>query len=239
MARSVFVVQHVPFEGPALIAPALAARGLAIETARQYEPGGPAFDPARHAGLVVMGGPMNAEQHDRYPFLAREIEWLRAALAAETPTLGVCLGCQLLASAGGSRVYPNRVKEIGFLEVEATAAAAEDLLLRPLGPRQAVLQWHGDTFDLPAGAVLLARAATCEHQAFRLGPRAWGLQFHLEVTAEVLDRWLSEPGMCGELNDPALPDAETLRRDGAVHFPKLAPLAAEVFTAFAAMCAER
>ena len=134
---------------------------------------------------------------------------------AKLPVLGVCLGSQLLAKALGSRVYANRVKEIGWYEVELLPAANDDRLFgglctsprpRPRAEREkvTVFQWHGDTFDLPKGAVQLARSAQCENQAFRFGEAAYGLQFHMEVTAEIIDSWLCQSDNCGELADVAV-----------------------------------
>lgn len=115
------------------------------------------FHPADWSGLVVMGGPMNADQVDEYPNLAAEVRWLQAAAAAELPTLGVCLGAQLLARAVGCRVYPNPVKEIGWYEIELLPFAASDPLFFGRGTRETVFEWHGDTFDLPPEATWLAR----------------------------------------------------------------------------------
>src|SRR5262249_43189076 len=159
----------------------------------------PQFEPRNFAGLVVMGGPMNVDQVDRYPNLAIEVQWLRQAVEAKLPILGVCLGSQLLAKALGSPVYANRIKEIGWYEVEWLPAATDDPLFSTLPRPTTVFQWHGDTFDLPPGAVQLARSPQCENQAFRYGPSAYGLQFHMEVTAAIIDDWLCESGNCGEL----------------------------------------
>ena len=107
-------------------------------------------------------------------------------MIADLPVLGICLGAQLLAKTLGARVYPNRVKEIGWYPIELTPAAADDPLFAQSGA-QTVFQWHGDTFDLPAGAVHLARSPLCENQAFRYGHNAYGLQFHIEMTAAMID----------------------------------------------------
>ena len=117
---------------------------------------------------------------------------LSSRLAMDLPVLGICLGSQLLAKTLGARVYPNHVKEIGWYPVELTPAAADDPLFAQSGTRT-MFQWHGDTFDLPSGAVHLARSPACENQAFRYGRRAYGLQFHIEMTAAMIDDWLSVP----------------------------------------------
>ena len=155
-----------------------------------------------------------------YPFLADEVRWLRQAVEADLPVLGVCLGAQLLAKALGSRVFANRVKEIGWYEVELLPEAADDPLFCDVASPATVFHWHGDTFDLPRGAVQLARSSQCENQAFRFGPSAYGLQFHLEMTAEMIDDWLCEANNCGELAgldyiDPAAIRRQTPRQSAA------------------------
>src|SRR5204863_2879167 len=110
-------------------------------------------------------------------------------------TLGVCLGAQLLAKAVGAEVYRHRQKEIGWYGIELTPEALDDPLFAGLPSTQTVFQWHGDTFDLPEGAVLLAKGATCRHQAFRLGRAAYGVQFHPEMTLEMVGDWLDQPSL--------------------------------------------
>jgi GMP synthase (glutamine-hydrolysing) len=234
--KPVLAIRHVPHESLGTIRHALDRAGLNVhylDVARELPA---AFDPRAWSGLVVMGGPMNVDETDRYPFLAAEVGWLRDAVAASLPTLGVCLGSQLLAKAHGARVYANGVKEIGWYDVELLPAAADDPLLAGLAPRERVFQWHGDTFDLPAGAVQLARSPQCERQAFRIGRCAWGLQFHLEVDAAIVESWLTEPGNCGELRALPYIDPAAIRRDTPAKLPALQRLAATVFGRFAALC---
>lgn len=140
-------------------------------------------------GLIVMGGPMNVYEEEVYPFLRDETDLLRAALAEDLPVLGVCLGSQLIAKAAGARVRRAPWKEIGWCPLALTPEGRRDPLLRGLGPEFPVFQWHGDTFDLPPGGLLLARSPV-GHQAFRLGNRIYALQFHLEVTASLIETWL-------------------------------------------------
>ncbi len=189
-------------------------------------------------GLVVLGGPMNVDQVEQYPFLARDIEWIDEAMSRGLPLLGICLGSQLLAKALGARVYPNSCKEIGWHPIELLPAAADDRLLAQSGPRM-VFQWHGDTFDLPSGAVHLARGTKCENQAFRYGRNAYGLQFHIEMTAGMIDQWLSEPGNCRELAALDDVDPAEIRARTPEELPRMQAMAAEVFGRFAAMCRAR
>jgi GMP synthase-like glutamine amidotransferase len=179
------IVQHVPAEGPYLLADALASAGVAV-TLRAVHAGEPLPATAEALdGLVVMGGPMSARADEGFPTRGRELALLADAVARGVPTLGVCLGAQLLAAASGGTVEPGAAgPEIGWGQVRLAAAAADDPLLAgtaDAGGALEVLHWHGETFALPPGAVLLASSDRYPNQAFRTGPRAWGLQFHVEV----------------------------------------------------------
>lgn len=242
----VWVLRHVPHEGLGTIADSLTRCGILSTTIDVAGPL-PQFDPKKISGLIVMGGPMNVDQTDRYPNLAEEVRWLREAVDANLPVLGVCLGSQLLAKALGRRVYANRIKEIGWYEIELLPAATNDPILknlpRPSGEgrgegaaRITVFQWHGDTFDLPAGTVQLARSPQCENQAFRYGDRAFGLQFHMEVTDEIIADWLCQSDNCGELAELDYIDPATIRRQTPEKLPNMIALGREVFDRFANLC---
>ncbi len=140
-----------------------------------------------------MGGPMGAGDDADHPWLAAERELIADAAGAGRPVLGVCLGAQLLAAALGARVYEAERPEVGLLEVELTGEGRADPLFAGIDDRPVSLQWHADTFDLPDGAVRLARSAAIANQAFRSGERAYGVQFHLEVTGEMAREWGSVP----------------------------------------------
>jgi GMP synthase (glutamine-hydrolysing) len=193
MMKSVLVFQHVPHETLGTLEQHISAAGLECRYLQLFESVPPRLEWGDASGMVVLGGPMNVDEVDRYPFLRQEVDWIGQALERELPVLGICLGAQLLAKTLGARVYPNGVKEIGWYDVELTPQAADDPLFAGCSPRQLVFQWHGDTFDLPSGAVHLAHSEACRHQAFRYGTRAWGLQFHVEVTPEMAIGWLEEP----------------------------------------------
>ena len=173
------ILQHVPYEGPASMVPWLKAAGYQIAPVHLYmgDPL-PAMDAVSF--LAVMGGPMSVNDEDQHPWLRREKTFIRRAIEAGKPVLGVCLGAQLIASVLGARVYPNPVKEIGWFPVEGIPQ--KDTRLFSFSKSTEVLHWHGETFDLPDGAVHLARSTHCENQAFQYGPRVMGLQFHLEMT---------------------------------------------------------
>lgn len=237
-------MRHAPQETLGNLEAVLRDGGLEVEVVDCFSKNWPAieragFEPHQLAGFVVMGGPMNVDQTDRYPFLATEVEWLRQAVAAGVPTLGICLGAQLLAKALGARVFPNRVKEVGWYDLEFLPTALEDPLLAGSRGTETVFQWHGDTFDLPPGAVHLARSAACEQQAFRHGASAYGLQFHLEMTAEMVADWLVDPDLCGELKNLDEINPHEIRRRAPAELAKMAPLAQRIFGRFAAMCRER
>jgi len=157
--------------------------------------------------VLVLGGAMHADHDERHPWLGDETRWLQQLLAGGTPTLGICLGVQLLARAAGSWVGPLQEPEIGWCGVELTDAGLADPVVGALPRTFEALQWHHYTYGLPPGAVELARSPACT-QAFRLGDRCWGVQFHPEVTRAQLDGWIADG------SDPA-PDPERLRAETA------------------------
>ncbi len=237
--KPILAVRQIPHEGLAGLEQFFTAAGLEhryVDAADvdQFE-----FRPADWAGLVVLGGPMNVDQTDEHPYLRNEVNWIRAALIAQLPLLGICLGAQLLAKTLGAKVFPNRIKEIGWYEIDLLPAAADDRLFAGCDSRQTVFQWHGDTFGLPLGAVHLARSAHCEHQAIRYGASAWGLQFHLEMTAATVDEWLGQSGNCCEIDGLDYIDAAEIRRRAPSDLPKMDRLAQVVFTRFVELCRAR
>jgi GMP synthase (glutamine-hydrolysing) len=155
------------------------------------------------AGLIVMGGPMGVYDTDRYPFLKQEKALIRQASKAGLPVLGICLGAQLIASALGAKVYPGPQKEIGWYPVEVVAP--NDEWTAGLPPQFMGFHWHGDTFDLPPGAVRLFGSKLYENQGFRLGANVLAIQFHFEVNAQMVNEWLEDEGCSAELR--TLPDA--------------------------------
>ncbi len=138
---------------------------------------------------------MNVYQEKEYPFLKKEDLFIRGVLREEVPFLGICLGSQLLAKACGAAVTKSPEKEIGWYDVQLTGEGQEDDLFRGLGQTLSVLQWHGDTFAVPDGGILLATGRPCRNQAFKMGSCAYGLQFHPEVTADMVRAWSEEDGV--------------------------------------------
>jgi GMP synthase-like glutamine amidotransferase len=171
------VFQHAPFEGLGSIAAWLEERGAGIGVTRFFDGDRvPSLDGVDL--LIAMGGPMSVNDEAELPWLVQEKQAVREAIARGTPVLGVCLGAQLVASALGTRVFRNREKEIGWFPVQGVDAGAAFRF----PPEPLVFHWHGETFDLPPGAVRIAESPACANQAFQIGRRVIGLQFHVEMT---------------------------------------------------------
>lgn len=202
----VHVLQHVPFEGLGSIETWLSERGADVQYTHFYESS--ALPNPRTVDLVIaMGGPMSVNDERGHPWLKPEKGFVHEAIRRGLPVVGVCLGAQLIASALGARVYANTEKEIGWFPIEAVDADGDGFRFS----RQAtVFHWHGETFDLPPGAVRIARNSVCENQAFRIGKNVIGLQFHLETTPETADALIRN---CrGELVDSAYIQTEQAMR---------------------------
>jgi GMP synthase (glutamine-hydrolysing) len=227
--RHLQVVRHVRWEGPHRILDAFP--DFPIDVLDILESGTRLPEVDSIAGAVVMGGPMSANDTDSHPRLAEEVAWLGQCAARGVPVLGVCLGAQLLARALGGTVAPAPAREIGFAPVEIMTRA--DPVVGPLAPTAVVLHWHGEIFDLPANARLLARSTATEVQAFRAAT-AWGLLFHAEADTALIEQWLGQPTMADEARS-ALGSgyAETLRAAaGDVDLDRTSA----VFAAFANEC---
>jgi len=204
----ILVLRHEPFEHLGHFASILTELGIRFDYCDLGQP----CSLDGYSGVIVMGGPMSA--NDPLPGLAAELKVIDDALRTESPVLGVCLGSQLLAKALGARVYRNAQKEIGWAAVTFTEAGQKDPLFRAMGPATMLFHWHGETFDLPAGTEWLAYSERCRHQAFRHGRNAYGLQFHPEVTPEMIADWCTQPANCGdvaELEEPVDQHAVNLK----------------------------
>jgi GMP synthase (glutamine-hydrolysing) len=200
----ILVLRHEKFEGLGHFAEALGLCGIRFS----YHDLGADFLPCEYDALVIMGGPMSA--NDPLPGLAAELSLIEQGLKDGIPMLGICLGSQLLAKALGTRVYRNAELEIGWAPVHLTDAGSADPLFQGIASPTTFFHWHGDTFDLPEGAEWLAYSAKCRHQAFRHGKNVYGLQFHPEVSAEMIADWSTQPVNCGDvatLDAPIDPNA--------------------------------
>jgi len=240
LKSEVLILQQTAHETPGSLTEYLTAAGVRWRIVELFKESlGKPIDIASAAGLIVLGGPMNVDEVDRYPFLTQEVSWLQAAVAHQVPTLGICLGAQLLAKAFGARVFPNHVKEIGWYSVQLLPEAGTDPLLSDLPSMQTVFQWHGDTFDLPREAVLLAIGDTCRHQAFRIGSRAWAFQFHIEMTEPLIESWLQDlTHSCAQAAPPPQ-SAEQIRARVPSALKAMREFADPVLVRFARLCVEK
>jgi GMP synthase-like glutamine amidotransferase len=207
---NVLIIKNIAGEGPGTIEEFLREKKIPYSVVDLHKGGtASAFDSFTH--LVIMGGPMAVYEMDRHPFLKGEAKLIELAVKSNKHVLGVCLGAQMVAHVLGSRVYAGSGKEIGWYRVDITPEGMRDPLMAALAlPGAAaadVFQWHGDTFDLPAGAQLLASSALYPNQAFRYSDGVYALQFHIEVTPVIVHDWLKqERGI-----DTAAIDAESNR----------------------------
>jgi GMP synthase (glutamine-hydrolysing) len=217
VTRTALILQHDPTIHLGNIGPTLEEHGYEL---RVVEVTGPedvtAIDPAEADLVVVLGGEMGAYQTDRFPFLEAEKTLLRERIEAERPTLGVCLGAQLMAGALGERVYKGDTTQIGYRRVEPTAAGAASPIRHFDGVP--VVEWHGDTFELPARATLLASSSDYSNEAFAIGDFALAVQFHPEVTDEMHESWVTDG--YNELDEQAI-DPDALRRDRELYSARM------------------
>lgn len=188
----VWVLQHHPAENLGLIAEALESAALAWQYVRVFDGQPIPADMKGAGGLIVMGGAEAVYQLDRYPYLRSEMALIENALKSGKPVIGICLGSQLLAAVLGANVRRGAQKEIGWYPVRLRPEASEDRLFRGLPSEFVACHWHGDVFDLPAGAVPLASSELTEFQAFRHGDKAWGLLFHAEMTDRTIATLVNE-----------------------------------------------
>jgi GMP synthase (glutamine-hydrolysing) len=209
---SILVLRHEPFEHLGHFAEILESQNIPFV----YKDLGESLESAKHHPVIIMGGPQSAND----AVLAAELEWIGQAIRAGTPVLGICLGSQLIAKALGARVYKNARKEIGWAPVYFTEAAKDDPLFAGLASPTTFFHWHGETFDLPEGATWLAYSDNCRHQAFRHGRNVYGIQFHPEITPEMILDWSAQPANCG--------DVETLDAPIDPHAADTAPLARRI-----------
>ena len=196
---SVLILKNVPTEGPGTIEDFLRAQAIVyrtVELEKEAIPNAEGFDT-----LVMMGGPMSVNEEEIYPYIKKEMELVREFIAGGKRVFGVCLGAQIMAKALGAKVYVGPEKEIGWYDIELTEDGIRDPLMKKLAvhPRAGdfrkrfrVFHWHGETFDIPAGAVRLAKSALYPNQAFRYGNDAYAFQFHIEVKKEMIYEWLKD-----------------------------------------------
>jgi GMP synthase (glutamine-hydrolysing) len=223
------VIRHAEIEGLGLYEPVLQERGVPFCYVDVFR--GDEFPAAvsEDEGLIVLGGPMSVNDRIRYPWIAGELALIKDSVTHNRPVLGVCLGSQLLAAALGAKVYPARVKEVGCAPITLTPAAEDDPCLRNLDKELVVFQWHGDTFDLPAKAVRLARGVAVPNQAFRVGERTYALQFHWEATGAMVREWTA--AYPDDVKSAGIPTAEFIINTYVANERALADRARSFFNA--------
>ena len=186
----VIIIKHIDIEGPGTIGDFLDCNDIPYRVIDIFN-GEPLPDSLSEiSAVIVLGGPMNVYEEDKYPFLKQEDEFLKEVIEEGLPTLGFCLGAQLIAKAKGAIVKKAPQKEIGWFKILLNRNGSSDPLFQEFPGEVDVFQWHGDTFDIPDGAVKLAESELCSNQAFRIGNNIYGLQFHVEVTDEMIYQWI-------------------------------------------------
>ncbi|MBP0591127.1 glutamine amidotransferase [Paraburkholderia sp. LEh10] len=226
MNHEVLAIRHVHFEDLGSLERVLGERGrpvryLDVGFARIEAP-----NPVMPSLMVILGGPISAYDDDGYPTIAPLVAMIEKRIAAGLPTLGICLGAQLIARVLGARVYPSGQTEIGWTPLTLTEAGKESPLRHLDAAHTSMLHWHGDTFDLPQGAVHLASTPACQNQAFAWGKHVLGLQCHPEIRTDRFEPWLI--GNAGEIAGHGI-DVRELRADTAKHGPKLEVAACNMF----------
>ncbi|MDQ2732094.1 MAG: glutamine amidotransferase [Armatimonadota bacterium] len=212
--KHAIAIRHLAFEDLGTLGPILEERGYHVNYLEAGVDALDTFDACQPDLLIALGGPIGAYEEATYPFLSDELTILKRRLQGDLPTLGICLGAQLMARALGGRVYPGPCKEIAWATLELTEAGRQGPLA-PVAGGVRVLHWHGDTFDLPEGAVRLASTPLYRNQAFSYGSRGLAFQFHIEVTAHPFERWLI--GHACEINTTPGVSVEALREAAAVY----------------------
>jgi len=206
MCKPILILQHFWCETPGIFLDVLNERGIPVETVRGFMGETYPADLSAYSGVIAMGGPMGVYEEGRHPWLRQEDALLKTAIQQDLPTLGVCLGSQLIAKAASAEVKPGPRKEIGWYQLTLSPEARQDPLWRSFPPTFEAFEWHGDIFSLPLGAVSLASSELYPHQAFRLGQRVYALLFHLEVTAAMaktmLDTFADEVAGVRDYIDP-------------------------------------
>lgn len=197
--KKVLVFQHVAHEILGTLNPVLKDAGLRLRYINFERTPHPKIQMKNYQALIILGGPMNVDQIDEYPFLALELDWILEAIQLKIPILGICLGAQLIAKALGAKVKKNPKKEIGWYQVSLNELALSDRLFTHFSESEEVFQWHGDTFEIPQNAVKLASSKLCDNQAFKYQDNVYGLQFHLEVDLAMIERWLKIPSHQDEI----------------------------------------
>ena len=237
--RKILVCQHVPHEVLGTLDPLFRKNNFRIRYANFGRFPDLQADVAAYDGLVLLGGPMNIGDEKRHPHLRTEKKLIETALKKNIPVLGICLGAQLIADTLGAPVVKNSAPEIGWYPLSLTEHAVHDPLFRHISSGDHVFHWHGCKFDVPQTATRLAASALTENQAFRYGQNVYGLQFHLEVDQNLMERWLAIPHNCAELIAAHGQSGDTTLRTAAnAYLPRQKALSDAVFNEFIGLFGE-
>ncbi|MGZ3721749.1 MAG: type 1 glutamine amidotransferase [Bdellovibrionales bacterium] len=231
--RKVIVFQHVAHEILGTLNPLLKKRGFRVRYINfdRYPESEPSLE--KYNGLIVLGGHMGVYEAETYRHIKVELKLIEEALKKEIPILGICLGAQMLAHVLGAEVRKSAEKEIGWCEVELTAHGEKDPLLGHFKKHERVFQIHGDTFDIPKSAEHLAASKVCRSQAFRVGDKVYGLQFHLEVDEAMVHRWLKTPQNIKDLHESqGKYTAENIKLETTKHIARSLELSRQTFQKF-------
>ncbi|QMU56402.1 MAG: amidotransferase [Candidatus Mycalebacterium zealandia] len=225
------VFQHVGHEAPGRLGELMRENGFDIQSVNFGAGDGIPEKTDDFAALVVMGGPMNVYESGKYPYLESETRFLSDFIKSGRAVMGICLGAQLMAVALGARVYAGDEKEIGWYDITVTDEAADDAVFGAFSRTEKVFQWHGDTFDVPAGAERLAFSDYFPNQAFKYGEKAYALQFHIETNGQMVRDWLGKEENRRELESGVF-DTEKIESDIGVYGGDMGKLADSVFSSF-------
>ena len=231
--KKLLVLQHVPHELLGTLNPLLKRAGFRLRYVNfaRHPDAKPCLE--GYDGLVILGGPMSVNDAHRLPHLTVEMKLIERALKLNRPVLGICLGAQLIAKTLGAAVYPNPEKEIGWYDVSPTDEAQRDRLLSVFRETEKIFQWHGETFDIPKSTRHLAFSSLCANQAFRYETNVYGFQFHLEVDAPMIHRWLRVVENRIEIASAGgSTSAERIHSDTPTHIERLQQLSEKVFGEF-------
>jgi len=200
MNGKILIVKHVCNEGPGLVKTYFESQGWPLEQVDLSNGDGLPSNLDDIAAVVMLGGPMNVYEEEKYPFLKNEDDFISRLIIEDIPFFGICLGAQLLAKACQGRVLKANTGEIGWYTVNMTKEGRQDTLFYGLPASLTVFQWHEDTFEVPEGGTLLVRGKTCRNQAFKVGNYAYGLQFHIEATPDMVSEWMKDQGERVDVN---------------------------------------
>ena len=190
--KMILFVKHIDIEGPETLGPVFESHGFECKTIDLSLGDSLPKNFSDLEVVVPLGGPMNVYEEDKYPFLKEEDVFIKKILKDEIPFLGICLGSQLLSKASGGKVAKSRAQEIGWYQIDLTEKGKKDPIFAGLGEKFEVFQWHGDTFSIPQNGSWLAKAPICSHQVLKVGPCAYGFQFHMEITDKSIRQWSDE-----------------------------------------------